>query len=493
MKSIRRHPHALAVPAPGYRTPRRLRGSVRFPLAKAGAAILAVAGLSALATPLRAQPQPAAAEPAIDLAGFLAERGIDLAGRADLAEASAWDVPQLRTAIRVLLRLEAPTALWRRWLREAGPYDPQAAPAILDALVSVEGRAVFVAPVQLGAEEAALAGRESLDLVRIVPGAEGSAAAPVDVLVRRAPRAWPRWRPIAEPAAVSGLPLTTGVSPHPAPPPADGSAWPDSPPALLLGAVGVGYRPDTPLGRLGMDYALFDTIRDGGKLGAGDADAFYAVLAAVGGQRTDAPSPPTDIVPIIDPGQRWFAEHRGDPVTVAGVARRATRIAVDDPARRAEVGADHYWEVFVFVSTPPLLVDGREQDTYPVVCVVRELPAGMPAGDQIAEEVIVQGFALKRYGYPLADIAVTSSQGDEEAVGRRRETLLVVGARATWRPAPRPAVVSGWLSWVFLGIVGGVAALLAFGAWSRRRDHIQRQARLRQALPERVDLPPSAG
>jgi sarcosine oxidase gamma subunit len=31
-----------------------------------------------------------------------------------------------------------------------------------------------------------------------------------------------------------------------------------------------------------MDYGLFDSVRDGQKLGAGDTEAFYALLAAMG-------------------------------------------------------------------------------------------------------------------------------------------------------------------------------------------------------------------
>jgi hypothetical protein len=429
---------------------------------------------------------------AIDFGGFLADRGIDRVGRADLVDATSWGAPQQRAAIRVLARLKAPDALWRGWRGEALEYRPEAQAAIDDRLVALRGRAVFVAPQSLDEEERTLAGRDSFDVVRIVPdGAAGAEVAPVDVLVPRAPKAWPRWRTIDEPAAVDGLPLTTGAAPQPAPQPAGGSGWPETRPALLLAAASIAYRPATVLGTLGMDYGLFDTVRDGGKLGAADADAFYALLAAVRGQRHDD-APPTDIVPIIDTTQRWFERHRGDPVTIAGVVRKATRITVDDPARRTEIGADAYWELFVFVETPPLRVDGRDQESYPVVCVVREMPAGMPTGDRITERVRVHGFALKRYGYPLADVEIVSSQGDEAAHGRRMETALVVGRRAEWQPVPATGPTGGWLSWLFLGIIAAVAALVAALAWVRRREDRRARARARDALPERVELPPGS-
>lgn len=429
----------------------------------------------------------------VEFGSFLADRGIDLAGRADLVDATSWAAAQQRGAIRVLARLQAPAALWRGWRGQGAEYRPDAAALIDDRLVAVRGRAVFVAPQSLDEEERTLWGRDSFDVVRIVPeGVAGADAAAIDVLVPRAPKAWPRWRPIDEPATLDGLPLSTGAAPRPAPPPADGSPWPGTRPLLLLAAASIASRPATPLGALGMDYGLFDTVRDGGKLGAGDADAFYALLAAVRGQRHGGASSSTDIVPIIDTTQRWFERHRGDPVTIAGVARKATRITVDDPVRRAEIGADDYWELFVFVETPPLRVDGRDQESYPVVCVVREIPPGMPTGDRITERVLVDGFALKRYGYPLADVEIVSSQGDEAAHGRRMETALVVGRRADWRPVPAAGPTGGWLSWLFPGIIAAVVASFAALAWVRRREDRRARARARAALPERIELPPGS-
>jgi hypothetical protein len=198
---------------------------------------------------------------------------------------------------------------------------------------------------------------------------------------------------------------------------------------------------------------------------------------------------PTDLLPLIDPQRKWFASHRGDPVTIVGTARRATRIAIDDAARRAEVGADHYWELFVFVDTPLLEVNGRLQDTYPVVCCVRDVPAGMPTGDRISERVTIHGFAVKRYAYPLADVAISSSQGDRTLEGGRMETALVLGNRAVWTPSASPATASRLLSWIFFGLAGIVAAALVLGLWAVSRDARRRERRARAELPDTIRLP----
>jgi hypothetical protein len=406
---------------------------------------------------------------------FLAEKGIDRAGRRPIEEAAAWDDAVQQAAVRVLLRLAAPAELVARWQADATEFGA-GPPEVDDRLVVVRGRAVFAAPQPLTAEQRELAaGRDHVDVVRIVAAA-GSA---VDVLVPSAPRGWPRGRPIDEPTTVCGLPLAAAVGPRP-----DG--WPEGPAALLLAAPRISWTPPTTLGGLGMDYALFDTVADGRALEPGDSAAFFALLAACGRVPDAPPGRPTDIVPLIDPARKWFAAHRGDEVVIAGTVRRATRIAIDEPARRAEVGADHYWELFVFVPTPPLSVDGTLQDSFPVVCCVRELPAGMPTGDGISEAVVVAGFALKRYAYPLADAVI----GDEVRRGQRRETPLVLGRRAVWQPRPATRAASDLLFAAFAALAAAVAAALAWGTWTMRRDARRSAARARAELPDTFALPP---
>jgi hypothetical protein len=419
---------------------------------------------------VRAADEPAAG----GLREFLAEKGIDRAARKAIEDAAEWNDAVQQTAVRVLLRLAAPAELVARWRGDAVDFGAAAA-TVDDRLVVIRGRAVFVAPQPLTPEQRELAaGRGRFDVVRIVDA--GGVAA--DVLVLHAPAAWARGRPIDEPAVAFGVPLSTGVGPRP-----DG--WPNGTPALVLASPGVAWNPATPLGALGMDYALFDTVVDGRRLEPGDSEAFFAMLAGCGTMPAGTPGKPTDIVPLIDPAQKWFDGHRGDEVVIAGDVRRATRIAIDEPARRAQVGTDHYWELFVFVPTPPLSVDGNLQDSFPVVCCVRELPAGMPTGDQISESIVVSGFALKRYAYPLADAVI----GDAVRKGERRETPLVLGRRAIWQPRPSTRGASNLLFAVFAGLAALVAAALAWGGWSMRRDARLAEARARAELPEKLRLP----
>lgn len=427
----------------------------------------------------------AADEPPASFRDFLATKGIDAAARAPLAAEGPWGGDKEALLVRVLARLPAPDTLVAAWRREAEPLTAHGL-AVDDRLVVVEGRATLVAPLELSAESAALAGRRALDVVRIVD----TAGVVVDAVVPQAPRAWRRWEPIDEPATVVGLPLAAGVGPEPRDPAAAGRPWPAAP-EFVVAATAVEWHPVGMLGGLGMDFTLFDAVTDDRKLEAADAAAFWGALAAVRGvspaEIARVAGGVTDIVPLIDPQQGWFAAHRGDPVLIDGVARRATRIAIDDPLRRGQVDADHYWELEVFVDTPPISIDGRVQDRYPVVCCVRELAPGMPTGETISERVRVPGFAFKRYRYPLAEVVVDGER--ELPAGSRRSVPLVVAPGASWVAAATPQRLSDGLFWVFAAMLATVAALLAASNWWIARD-ARRTARLRRdSLPERIDLP----
>jgi len=415
-------------------------------------------------------------------ADYLATWKIDRPGRAVLEEPGAWSDAKRDVALRVLGRLaRIPEPLGARWAAAAEPIGVGAAPEVLgDRLIAVSGRAVHVDALPLPEEQAETFGRKQLEVVRLVL-ADGRR---IDLVAAHVPSAWPRGRAIDERASAVGLPLAAG----PGPGAGEGPAA-----VVLLATSRVAWFPDTLLGRLGVDQGLFDTVVDGRQLVPGDAEAFWAVLAAAGRcpgeELAAAAGRPGDILPLIDPAQRWFEGHRGTPFTVEGVMRRATRVEVDDPLVVERIGADHYWELFVFVPTPLLEINGRLQDDYPIVCCVRTLPAGMPTGPRIGERVRVSGFAFKRYGYPLPDVSISSSQGDRRQQGQRQETALLVGREPVWLPAPSPARAVDALGWGFLGVAAVVGLAVAVAAWTLARDRRARERQARRDLPDRIDLP----
>lgn len=410
-----------------------------------------------------------------------------------------WDDDRTRLAVRTLLRLSlAPPEASEGWSAGAAAWEGAAAAGgepDEDRLVRVGGTAEFVTALALpeglvlpGSARDAAAAR-SVDLVRI-RAPDGAA---VDVVTLAAPRAWPRGMTIAMPAEVVGLPLAAGVGPVPSAADTGLADWPADPPATLLAAPRVAWRRGDLAGRGGMDAGLYDTVVDGRKLTAEDADAFFALLAAAGrtapGELAEAAGPPASIIPLIDPARHWFADHRGEPVAVVGQALRATRVEIDDPLRRRQTGLDHYWELFVFVATPPIEVGGKVMDRYPVVCCLRDLPARMPTGTTIAEPVRVAAFAFKSYVWPLPSA---------DGVARQREAPLLVGGDVAW-VKPAPARREGPLEWILAALAAIVALGSAVALWngSRRRRRDRDRLRSRALRGGRGDadgpFPPSSG
>ena len=84
---------------------------------------------------------------------------------------------------------------------------------------------------------------------------------------------------------------------------------------------------------------------------------------------------------------------------------------------------------------------------------------------------------------------ISSSQGDTRTAGERIYPPLVIGARATWRPAPSVQGATDILFWIFSAIIGVVAAFVAYNVWSAGRAASRDGAQRRCQLPDRVQLP----
>ncbi len=458
----------------------RSRPGIAFPLAIGliQFVILAIGKPAVAADPAQTEGRPGSTS----LTRYLETFALDREAREILEADRAWGDDHTAIIVRVLLRLMlAPPEFVEAWQGVATPiaaFDTRSE----DGFVRAVGSAVFVAELTLPEERALLAGRRSVDLVRLrTDGGET-----IDVVTDAAPRAWPRWRDIDEPAEVFGLPVASGVGPTPVASEADGGRWPASPPDHLLTAARVAWHPPRLPGSAGMDVGLLDTVVDGQKLTGGDTEAFYALVAAAGrageGAIAKAAGAPGSLIPLIDPAEHWFERHRGEPIAIEGVALRATRIEIDDPLRQRQTGIDHYWEVFVFVNTPLISVGGKAQDRYPVVCCLRTLPAGMPTGPKISEPVRVAGFALKSYAYPL-------QTGDGSEI--RREAPLLIGGDVAWQ---RPSTDSpqGPLAWVFAALAATIVVGAALAVWAGGRDARRRARQRRASLPDRF-VPPGDG
>ena len=232
---------------------------------------------------------------------------------------------------------------------------------------------------------------------------------PVLICSRAVPEAWESADSLDEPASCYGLFLKTG-----------GKESGHS--ELVFAAERVAWLPQradpslgtTPdmvyLAGLGMDAGLFDVVRTTNRraMTADDRESFYRLLAAMG--RADpadvfarAEASP-DLAPMLTEPER----QHGRLVSLLGTAKRVQRIAVDEPDLQERFGIDHYYQIDLFVSLGDTEIrfeqkDGGEpavfQHNYPVTCCVLQLPAGLPARDDIAVPVRFAGAYFKLWAY----------------------------------------------------------------------------------------------
>jgi hypothetical protein len=290
----------------------------------------------------------------------------------------------------------------------------------------------------------------------------------VRVFARRVPQAWKE-------ALASGTEVRDGASCHgmflKLGPVVEGQqqavfatssmAWHPRRPLPALGTE----RDHVWLGRLGMDVGLLEHVQHHAAMGDADRECFYQLLAAVG--RGDAAA-------LRGRGRSGFriAQLIRQPEQVAGrryclngTVRRCLRVPVPDADIRARFGIDHYYEVTLFVPLARrvqfVLPDSAEVagggkspakvfSEYPFVFCVRELPAGVPVGEDVHQLAEICGFFLKTWAYETAYMSGGTPPGQPRQL---QVSPLLVGRTlvplADSSPLPRwvaPVVVLGFLA-----------------------------------------------
>jgi hypothetical protein len=271
------------------------------------------------------------------------------------------------------------------------------------------------------------------------------------VFARQVPAAWQIDSPIDEPVTAIAVFLKAGEEDS------QGRS------TLYFVADRIAWHPNILLGKLGMDYGLFDTVEQVRPITNEDRECFFQLLAAAGRF-----IPPQETGNVQSGDLRGFAglmkapaDHLGELYQFDGTARRAIKIRITDSDVIARFGFDHYYELEVFIDLGGVLqIADRKVDTYPVVFCIRELPPGMPSGEHISEHVQVRGFMFKLWTYSTE---ITNKLNPE----LRMRSPLLVGRTIEWqsRQAQSGPTV-GTTSVIVLSIL--VAAGL-FCAWKFRR------------------------
>jgi hypothetical protein len=404
-----------------------------------------------------------AAEPDAGPRDLLREAGIDDSQFARLVDRKPWTPDEDELLQKVMFRLRAfPLTSVERWTRRRIDFERLAASPEDERgqFFHLQGRVASIEVIRPPAEVARRFELEAYYRAEFVVEA-GRERQPAVVFTRVVPKAWRGGGKIDQPAAARAMFLKLS------------SAEPGRP-RPVFAAARIAWRPATPLGNLGMDAGLLDDLEDRRAIVAAERECFYETLAAVGR------SQPGELLATADAelrarGKDHYsveplfndpAGQRGNLVVLSGTVRRAVRVRVDDPDIVERFGIDHYYELYLFTD---------DSQGNPLVFCVRELPAGMPAGDEphYGESVRVAGFFLKSWSY-------RPGGGGDAHPGRARQLApLLVGREPVWYPPPESSA-----SILVGAVAGGVFLLILLGlwlaAWQLRRGDRQFRCRIRR-------------
>lgn len=257
-------------------------------------------------------------------------------------------------------------------------------------------------------------------------------------------------------------------------------------PNPIVIAPRLAWYPPSPLGDLGMDFGLFDSVRQKRPLLAEERVAFYDMLACLG--QADSAQLASSATERLTPTAGGAVAKRllqdpasevGKLILLEGVARRAIRVEVTDPDIRRRFGLDHYYEVdLIFrdirvryepANAPPAGAPAKatSDDTGPLVvtCNLRELPPGMPTGDRISELVRVPAFFFKLWAFQ-------SELAEEAGHHHLQFAPLFLARTATW--VQQPPVQS--YTWLFSVVLAALLAVVVLVVWSMNRGDRRRRA-----------------
>jgi len=420
--------------------------------------------------------QPAAMPAAPDLAGILERFGIGPAELARFVDGQTLTQVEEELLAKILYRFP-----WlgldnlQRW-RQEGIDWTQLASAPDDhraEVFQVRGRARRVEKVSLPAEQAELV--EFGHYYRVTLNLNDSNQTAI-LFARHVPAVWPLDQPLDEPAETDALFLKAGE------PQADS-------PSLMFAADRVAWLPDkldrnrgieptaVALAKLGMDIGLWEDVRELNHrpLETSDHEAFYQLLAAVGQPQATALLATSEdrlaIGPLLEQPQRF----QGHALQVAGTARRIRRIDVPDADVRTRFGIDHYYEIDLFVplgDSRVRLGDGKDDDqqpefrnTFPATLIVRQLPPGLTAKENLHEQIRAGAVFFKIWTYK-------SRYADR--FGQEQPAPLFV-AFQPHRVAG--GVESNWVSSLLVSAALGVSlAILMLVLWWSARPGMRRRS-----------------
>ncbi|TWU27818.1 hypothetical protein [Bythopirellula polymerisocia] len=260
------------------------------------------------------------------------------------------------------------------------------------------------------------------------------------------------------------------------------------------------------LSQHGMDASLWDAVAQRGEFASPEssreAEAFFSALAALDAVAADqlsaqvsahfdclAKTPPVAdeitekkiAATIAEQAQHGLSSvvplflapegQVGELVRLEGIARRAVRIVEQAELEDGNLNERFdYYELELFT---------RDSQNLPVIGCVTQLPAGFPLGDEIREQVRLEGVFFKSWRYRSRKLVDSNGETSRQ---QQRYTPVVLAGNVTWIQS-----VSDRSSW--WGPIAGIGFLIILAvAWASFFAH-WRNDRSPRAKDDLIDLP----
>ncbi len=257
------------------------------------------------------------------------------------------------------------------------------------------------------------------------------------------------------------------------------------------------------LARQGVDLSRIAEAasRNRRSLEAADGDAFYSMLAAAKNLNTQPFDANVSLAPLtVKPVELLQSpqDYHGQWIRMNASTVRITRISVSDPARRAQLGQDHYYQVDASGDLGNTIIQlARSEDdpgepirmsgTYPISLVAAELPDFLSAErndpkavvTMLSHPVAIEGFFYRLWSYKNEFMT-------REGGGKQVGPLIVVSA---WQSMAPPANDDGGVRVIGYALAIGIAvAILATIWWTRRNAKQDAEVRKRAGQTTTIDL-----
>lgn len=239
------------------------------------------------------------------------------------------------------------------------------------------------------------------------------------------------------------------------------------------------WYPLTYLGDLGMDYGLYDDVRDVTGDLKQEHEALYRLLSTM--RKADQSRLFADATANYDPQTKSFsvvplfndpASMRGKLATLEGTARRAVAVLVSEPDVQERFGIKKYYEVAMYT------LDSQQN---PILFDLLELPPGFPEGENIHANVRIPGSFLTGFYYKR------DATPDEQSRGIKPELQkapLLIGKGL--EHLPPPVQHESYVSWLFGLFVAGAFVVITIAVWRATRG----ERRTREILHGQTEQTP---